>query len=86
VAVTVRGGDEIAIAVCDDGRGFDLQRLQEGGDAHVGIGIMRERARRIGGRLELETAPGRGTCVTLLLPRRLGERAHGIDDTRPAGG
>lgn len=48
------------LRVEDDGRGFDpaVRRL-----AGLGLDIMRERAERVGGRLEVETAPGRGTRV-----------------------
>jgi len=68
VDVTMRCDAEFSITVRDDGKGFDLAQVMEDGDSHVGIGIMRERAHRIGGRLELDTAPDRGTCVTLVLP------------------
>jgi two-component system nitrate/nitrite sensor histidine kinase NarX len=69
VAVEMRRGDELVISIRDDGRGFDPAELEENGGVHVGIVIMRERAHRIGARLELSSAPGRGTCVTLLLPK-----------------
>jgi two-component system nitrate/nitrite sensor histidine kinase NarX len=70
VEVTMRGsGEALSIAVRDDGKGFDLTQIVEEGGSHVGIGIMRERAHRIGGHLEVDTAPGRGTCVRLILPR-----------------
>lgn len=68
VDVTMRRDAELCIAVRDNGKGFDLDQVMEDGESHVGIGIMRERAHRIGARLELATAPGRGTCVTLVLP------------------
>ncbi|MBI4986313.1 MAG: HAMP domain-containing protein [Rhodocyclales bacterium] len=69
VDVEMRGGAEFAIAVRDNGKGFDPTQVTEDGGSHVGIGIMRERAHRIGARLQLDAAPGRGTCVTLILPR-----------------
>jgi two-component system nitrate/nitrite sensor histidine kinase NarX len=69
VDVVMRGDGEFSIAIRDDGRGFDPAQIVEEGGSHVGIGIMRERAHRIGGRLELDAAPGCGTCVRLVLPR-----------------
>jgi len=72
VSVTLQGleeGKELALSVRDDGEGFDPQRVAEQSGASVGIGIMRERAHRIGARLEVDSAPGRGACVTLKLPR-----------------
>lgn len=53
--------------VRDDGVGFDVSA---GGhdETHVGLRIMRERAERIGGELEVHSTPGRGTSVVLHLP------------------
>jgi two-component system nitrate/nitrite sensor histidine kinase NarX len=69
VSVELRRGDELAISVRDDGCGFDPAALERDDAAHVGIVIMRERAHRVGGRLEFESSPGHGTCVTLVLPK-----------------
>ncbi len=62
--------DELVICVSDDGKGFDPAGVVEEGGAHVGIGIMRERAHRIGARLDLDAGFGRGACVTLALPKK----------------
>jgi two-component system nitrate/nitrite sensor histidine kinase NarX len=53
--------------VRDDGEGFGTV---SGGhdDNHVGLRIMRERAERIGGELDVHSYPGRGTSVILNLP------------------
>lgn len=67
VDVELRCEDAPCITVRDDGKGFDPAVVAEDGGSHVGIGIMRERAHRIGARLEVDSAPGRGTCVTLSL-------------------
>ncbi|MEZ5445022.1 MAG: histidine kinase [Gammaproteobacteria bacterium] len=69
VTVEMRGGKELRISIRDDGLGFEPDTVAEQCGASVGIGIMRERAHRIGARLEVESAPGRGACVTLALPR-----------------
>ncbi|WP_270174845.1 type IV pili methyl-accepting chemotaxis transducer N-terminal domain-containing protein [Diaphorobacter sp. ED-3] len=54
--------------VQDDGRGFDPDSVPPD-SLHVGLGIMRERAQRIGAHLELVSRPGGGgTCVVLELP------------------
>lgn len=68
VTVELGGGKELTIAVRDDGRGFEPESVVEQCGACVGLDIMRERAHRIGARLEVASAPGRGTCVTLSLP------------------
>ena len=71
-----------------DGRrrriGFDPDRLQE--SAGMGLDHMRERARALGGVLEIESATGAGTEVTLRAAwrRRRGRGAH--PRRRPHGG
>ena len=53
--------------VQDDGRGFEVdERARE--DTRVGLHIMQERARRIGATVRVESMPGEGTCVSLVLP------------------
>lgn len=57
----------LVVRIMDDGRGFDLQQV---GEEHFGLSIMRERAASVGARVTVETAPGQGTCVTVELPPR----------------
>lgn len=54
------------IAIEDDGRGFDPSQPEPSG--HFGLQIMQARAAHIGGRTEIESAPGRGTRITLTWP------------------
>jgi len=58
------------IVVEDDGIGMavDPAAGERGETGHYGIAIMRERARRLGGELTLESAPGAGTRVRLYFP------------------
>ncbi|MFZ5814505.1 MAG: histidine kinase [Bacillota bacterium] len=61
-----RTPDGHRLLIEDDGCGFDPdQPVAEG---HYGLQIMQERAARLGGRLALDSAPGRGTRVHLHLP------------------
>ena len=53
--------------VQDDGEGFDAA-TPIGDETHVGLRIMQERAQRIGARVRVESAPGRGCTVVLELP------------------
>ena len=75
VAVILR--DKTFKGVCmeirDDGRGFDPARVVPAEDGASGIGLvgMRERLRLLGGRLEIESAPGGPTTVRATLPRWL---------------
>lgn len=59
---------ECALYISDNGIGFDAEH--DAGDTHVGLSIMRERAHRIGAELALESKPGQGTRVRLVLPHR----------------
>jgi len=59
--------DELDLVVADDGRGPG-EISDEGGRSHQGLRNMRERARRLGGRLVVEPAATGGTRVTLAVP------------------
>ncbi len=60
-------GKDLHIEVHDNGKGFVPEQVVEVDGSHVGIGIMRARAKRIGASVEFQTEPGKGTCVTLEL-------------------
>jgi two-component system nitrate/nitrite sensor histidine kinase NarX len=71
VLVAMRHTAEVlSLAVSDNGHGFDPDLVTEDAGSHVGLGIMRERARRIGAGLDIDARPGHGTCITLNLPRK----------------
>ncbi len=57
--------DELTIVVADDGRGFSTARVRATG---LGLAGMEERARLVGGRLRIASAPKSGTVVTLSVP------------------
>ena len=60
----------IQIAIQDDGQGFDPGNLHETARGGFGLQFMRERVEAIGGSLEIQTAPGQGTEITLIVPMR----------------
>ena len=64
---------ELRLGVKDDGAGFvpsiEAGELTQAG--HFGLVGIRERAQSIGARLELRSAPGKGTRVTVRLPLSL---------------
>jgi two-component system NarL family sensor kinase len=65
VRVRARGGRAV-IDVEDDGRGFDVAGHAEQG--HLGLRLLGDLARDAGGRLEVHSEPGRGTCVRVEAP------------------
>ncbi len=56
------------VTVADDGRGFDPATAASVEDGHLGLTVMRERARGYGGDCEITSAPGAGTRVRLWIP------------------
>jgi signal transduction histidine kinase len=66
ILVTLDGEDsDISLTVRDDGQGFDPSASHRDGEGHFGLSIMRARAARIGARLQIDSAPGRGARVCL---------------------
>lgn len=68
--VSVRfGRGELAVAVADDGKGFQPVAVDElAGDGHLGLLGMAERAHLLGGHLEVSSTPGGGTVVDATIP------------------
>jgi len=62
-------GTTLGLEVVDDGCGFVLDE-QRGGET-LGLLGMEERALALGGRLQLHSAPGRGTAVRFECPLEL---------------
>jgi len=64
------GDGKTVLTVKDDGKGFELpERMEDLTVAgRLGLAGMQERAQLIGGRLRLQSEPGKGTTVTLEIP------------------
>jgi signal transduction histidine kinase len=60
-----RQDGQVAVTVSDDGGGFDPARAERHG---MGLGLMRERVAELGGSYQLDSTPGQGTTVQILLP------------------
>ena len=56
----------VCLEISDDGKGYDPARARESGG--MGLGGMEERAQRINGRLEIVSAPGKGTTLKVEAP------------------
>jgi signal transduction histidine kinase len=61
-------GPPLSVRVMDDGSGFISGASSGLGVAGYGLIAMRERAELVGGRLSLESVPGAGTLVQVVLP------------------
>ncbi len=62
------GDDKAKITIEDDGRGFNVSRIKRGDWPQFGLQTMRERAESVGATLDIESTPGHGTQVSLLIP------------------
>jgi PAS domain S-box-containing protein len=58
---------QLRVLVEDDGKGFDVTQPKDAASG-FGLGIMRERALEIGAQIEVESAIGKGSRITLWVP------------------
>ena len=73
VRVLVRSeAASVRVLVEDDGNGFSMPPCGGASGEHIGLSVMRERARWLGGALAIESEPGEGTRVSLTFPRSSG--------------
>jgi PAS domain S-box-containing protein len=56
----------LTMVISDNGRGFDPQTVQTTG--HYGLKFMRERAEQLKGSFSVQSAPGQGTTITVVMP------------------
>ncbi len=61
---------DVCLLVSDGGKGFEpgLLREHRPGQATFGLFSVQERLAYVGGRMDVKTAPGRGTAITLTVP------------------
>jgi signal transduction histidine kinase len=66
VTVSLTGNEtQVFLEVSDNGRGFDYETARQQGG--LGLITMRERAEKIDGKLEIATAPDKGTQVKVIV-------------------
>lgn len=72
-----RAGEQIELAVSDDGVGFDPSAVipRAGRPGGFGLFSIRERLDLLGGRLEIDSAPGGGSRFRMLVPDRVSAAA-----------
>lgn len=86
-------GGSVTLAVEDDGTGIDSGRLaslpstsrvpSNGRGSGLGLPLVRQLLREVGGDLEIAARRGGGTRAMLLLPEATGRGGHGSDSRRP---
>lgn len=57
--------DKLVLRISDDGAGFDTSAEFPG---HLGMHTMRERAEKVGGTFNIESAPNVGTRIQITIP------------------
>jgi signal transduction histidine kinase len=69
---------DFRVQVRDDGCGFDPEVVSSQPNGHYGLVGIRERAKRIGGVLTLNSGSGLGTELTLSVPRKASATGNGV--------
>ena len=62
--------DRVRLMIRDDGHGFTDPDANPENNGHYGLLGMRERARQIGAQFSVQSEPGRGTTVSVVLPTK----------------
>ena len=62
------GEDRIRVSVDDNGKGFDIDSLQQSNS--LGLKLIRERTEMLGGSFEIDSAVGKGTRILFAVPAR----------------
>ena len=60
---------QVLLSIEDDGIGFNPSQLTVNNQPHWGLGTLRERARAIGGNVDIQSSPGRGTKIIVTFSR-----------------
>jgi signal transduction histidine kinase len=67
------GSDGVTLRISDDGIGFVPAQAPGLSEGHFGLQGMRERVKRLGGTLKIQSEPGRGTGISAYVP------SHALD-------
>lgn len=63
-----RKDESALVTIEDDGQGFDPSNIPHGAWPQFGLQSMRERVESVGGKFIIESAPDKGTTVTVQIP------------------
>jgi signal transduction histidine kinase len=76
--VVLRQLHEVTMLIEDNGQGFDSEAASKKCDSCLGLMGMQERVNLLGGSFVIESAPGEGTTIRVILP--LGEESYADTD------
>lgn len=62
------GNEAVRVSVDDNGRGFDPDAIKSG--SSLGLKLIKERTEMLGGKLDVDTAPGKGARIVFSVPAR----------------
>lgn len=83
ITTTGRGEGTITFSVEDKGRGCDAEAFAfESAPGSFGLSSIRQRLSLFDGRMDIDSAPGRGTVVTLVVPIGAGKPEEGAKPLR----
>jgi two-component system sensor histidine kinase DegS len=60
------GDSVVKLSVDDNGKGFDPEAIEK--EANLGMKLIKERTEMLGGTFEIDSAPGKGSRVSLSIP------------------
>jgi signal transduction histidine kinase len=63
------GDNTIRLSLDDNGKGFDTDSLEK--ESNLSMKLIKDRAEMLGGKFEIDSAPGKGARVTLTIPLRI---------------
>ncbi|MFZ0546466.1 MAG: response regulator, partial [Candidatus Promineifilaceae bacterium] len=75
-------GDNVQILISDKGQGFDPGYVLTAAEGHFGLDIMRERAEKVGGQLEVRSQPGSGVQIIVQLPLVTPQKGYNLVGVR----
>ena len=67
IAGSLENGDTLLFSVSDDGCGFDPQTRPGVAQGHFGLQGVRERVNQFDGEMNIESAPGKGSRISILM-------------------
>ncbi len=63
------GDNTIRLSLDDNGKGFDTDSLEK--ESNLSLKLIKDRTEMLGGKFEIDSAPGKGARVTLAIPLRV---------------